>query len=298
MSSRKRVDIVLLEAEPGAYVEVKGFKLFYRVFGNGSNVLLCLHGGPGGTHLPLLPLGKLGDERIKVVMYDQLGCYKSEKPKDTSRFTVEYYVEEVEGIRQALNLGKINLMGASWGGQLALAYALKYQQNIKKLHTTGGLASVPEYVAEATRLRTLLPKDVQETLAKYEALLAFGHPEYLKALDIYYHNFLCRMPQWPEELTRSRNYFSVPVFFTMWGPNDLTATGNLKDWDITARLPEIHIPTLVTGGRYNEVPPKVQETIHKGIRGSRLVIFENSSHLPMWEEEGKYLKTVREFILG
>lgn len=287
----------LSDAEPGAYVEVRGFKLFYRVFGSSSNVLLCLHGGPGGTHLPLLPLGKLGDDRIKVVMYDQLGSYRSEKPPDTSRFTVDYYVEEVEGIRQALNLGKINLMGASWGGQLALAYALKYQQNLKKLITTGGLASVPECVSEMGRLKTLLPKDVQKTLAKYEALWAFGHPEYVKALDICYHNFLCRMPQWPEELTRSRNHFSVPVFSTMWGPNDFNALGNLQDWDITSRLSEIHVPTLVTGGRYDEVPPKCAETIHKGIRGSRLVIFENSSHLPMWEEEEKYLTTIREFIL-
>jgi proline iminopeptidase len=148
------------------------------------------------------------------------------------------------------------------------------------------------------RLKTLLPKDVQETLAKYEAAWAFWHPEYMKAVDVYYHNFLCRMPQWPEDVTRSLYHLSVPVYFTMWGPNEFTCMGNLKNWDITARLPGIQVPTLVTGGRYDEVTPKIAETIHKGIPGSKLETFENSAHLPMWEEEEKYLKSVKEFILS
>jgi proline iminopeptidase len=92
------------------------------------------------------------------------------------------------------------------------------------------------------------------------------------------------------------NCVSVPVYFTMWGPNEFTAIGNLKDWDITARLREIHVPTLVTGGKYDEVTPKIAETIHKGVRGSKLVSFKNSSHLAMWEEEEEYLKTIRDFI--
>jgi proline iminopeptidase len=288
----------LSEGERGAYVQVKGFKLFYRVFGEGSNVLLCLHGGPGATHNYMIPHGKLGDEKIKVVMYDQLGCGNSEKPKDTSLFTIDYQVEEVEGVRQALGLGKINLLGSSCGGMIALAYALKYQQNTKKLITTGGLASVPEYISEANRLKALLPRDLQETFAKYEPLWAYWHPEYMKAVDVYYHNFICRLPQWPEEVTRSFSVLSVPVYFTMWGPNEFTAMGNLKDWDITDRLREIQIPTLVTGGRYDAVTPIVAETIHKGIRGSKLAIFEKSAHLPMWEEQEEYLKTVRNFILS
>ena len=284
------------EAERGTYVNVRGFKLFYRVFGSGSNVLLCLHGGPGGTHIPLIPLGKLGDDKIKVVLYDQLGCGKSERPKDVSLLNVDYYIEEVEGIRQALGLEKINLMGQSWGGMLALAYALKYQQNLKKLTTNGATASVPEYIAEVTRLRESLPKDVRETIVKYENLWAFWHPEYMEAIDIFSHNHFFRAPQWPKEFMEGRSLLSVPVYLTMWGPNEFTATGTLKEWDITPRLSEIRVPTLVTGGRYDESTPKVAETIHKGIRGSRLVTFENSSHFPMWEEEEKYLKTMREFI--
>jgi len=285
-------------AEERSYVMVNGFKLFYRTFGNGDNVLLCLHGGPGMMHDYLLPLARLADDEIKVVLYDQLGCGRSQRPEDTSRFRADYYVEEVEGIRRALNLGKVNLMGSSWGGMLALLYALKYQRNLKKLITTGGLVSSRECAKEMNSLKTQLPKDDQETFAKYEAVWAFWHPDYLRAVDIYYHNFFCRMPEWPEEVTRTVTHMSVPVYFTMWGPNEFTASGNLKDLDFTARLPEIHVPTLVTGGRFDEVTPKIAETIHKGIRGSKHLIFEKSAHLAMWEEQEKYLKTVREFILA
>ena len=278
------------------FVEVKGFRLFYKTFGTGDEILLCLHGGPGATHQYLLSLGELGDNRLKVVMYDQLGVGESEKPKDTSLFTIEYGAEEVEAFRKAMNLGKVNLFGSSYGGALALQYALKYQANIKKLIIAGGMASIPETIAEMNRLKATLPKDVRDTLAKYEARYAFLHPEYLKAVEVFYRNFVCRLPQWPDEVTRAFNDMSIPVYWTMNGPNEFTIIGNWKDWDITARLREIKVPTLVTVGRYDEVTPKVAETIHKGIAGSKLVVFENSGHLTMWDEKENYLKTLREFL--
>jgi proline iminopeptidase len=207
-------------------------------------------------------------------------------------------VEEVEGVRQALKLDKINLFGNSYGGALALQYALKYQRNIKKLIISSGLASVRETVAEMRRLKTRLPKEIQDTLAKYEATEDYQNPEYLKAVDVFYRNFLCRLPEWPEELARTMNGLSTDVYWTMNGPNEFTITGNLRDWDITARLPEIHIPTLITVGRYDEVTPKVAETIHRGIPGSELILFENSAHVAMLEERERYLNTVRGFILS
>lgn len=280
------------------YIAVNGYKLFYETFGTGGNILLCLHGGPGAPHDYLLSLAKLGDDKIKVAMYDQLGVGKSEKPKDTSLFSIEYGAEEVEGVRKELNLGKVNLLGSSYGGALALQYALKYQQNIKKMIIASGLASVPETVAEMNRLKTLLPKDVQETMAKYEAKWAFLHPEYLKAVDVFYRNYVCRLPQWPEEVSRALSEISIPVYFWMNGPNEFTIIGTLKDWDIRTRLHEIQVPTLVTVGRYDEITPKVAETIHKGIRGSKMMIFEKSGHLTMWDEEESYLRAVKEFITG
>jgi len=115
-------------------------------------------------------------------------------------------------------------------------------------------------------------------------------------VEVFYRNFVCRLHQRPEEVTRTLNGLSTPVYYTMNGPNEFTIIGNLKDWDITARLHEIRVPTLVTAGRYDEVTPKIAETIHKNISGSKLVVFENSSHLAMWEEQESYVRTVREFI--
>lgn len=284
--------------EQNGFVDVMGYKLFYKSFGTGDNVLLCLHGGPGVPHDYLLSLAKLANENLRVVFYDQLGVGSSEKPDDLSLFNIERGADEVDGVRKALNLGKINLLGSSYGGALALQYALKYQQHIKKMIIASGLASVSETVSEMTRLKTLLPKETQEVMKKYEAKSAFLHPEYLKAVDLYYHKFLCRLPQWPEDVTRALNELSVPVYFTQNGPNEYTIIGTWKGWDITARLPEIKVRTLVTVGRYDEVTPKVAETIHKGIAGSRLMIFENSAHLTMWDEEEAYLKAVKDFLFA
>jgi proline iminopeptidase len=187
-------------------------------------------------------------------------------------------------------------MGSSWGGMLALAYALKYQENLKTIISTGGLVNSRVCANEMSSCRYGLPRDVQETLAKYEALWAFWHPDYLKAVDTYYHHFFCRLPDWPEEVTKAVTNVSVPVYFTMWGPNEFTLSGNLKDLDFTDRLGEIHVPTLVTGGRFDEVTPRVAETIHSRVPNSVLRIFEKSAHLAMWEEQDAYLETVRKFI--
>jgi proline iminopeptidase len=275
-----------------------GFKLYYRSFGAGDEVLLCLHGGPGAPHYYLLPLAKLANDSFRVVLYDQLGVGSSDKPDDTSLFNIERGAEEVEGVRKALDLGRINLLGSSYGGALALQYALKYQKNLKKLIIASGLASVSETVNEMKRLKTLLPKETQEVMKKYESKSAFLHPEYLRAVDAYYHNFLCRLSEWPEDVVRTLNELSVPVYFTQNGPNEFTIIGTWKGWDITARLPEIKVPTLVTVGKYDEVTPTVAETIHKGIAGSTLIVFENSAHLTMWDEEEKYLQAVKAFLGG
>ena len=282
--------------EQSGFVNVMGYELFYRSFGSGDNVLLCLHGGPGVPHYYLLPLAKLANDNLRVVLYDQLGVGRSEKPEDTSLFNIERGADEVEGVRNALGLGKIHLLGSSYGGALALQYALKYQRNLKKMIIASGLASVSETVEEMQRLKTLLPKETQEVMKKYEAKWAFLHPEYLKTVDMYYHNFVCRLPEWPEDVARALNELSVPVYFTQNGPNEFTIIGTWKGWDITKKLPEIKVPTLVTVGKYDEVTPKVAETIHRGIPGSELKVFENSAHLTMWDEEEKYLLAVKEFL--
>jgi proline iminopeptidase len=227
---------------------------------------------------------------------DQLGCGKSDRPRGTSLYTIAHNVEEVEGVRKALRLGKIHLMGSSYGGALAIATALKYQRNLRSLIITGGLASVPLTVREMQRLVTRLSPSARAAIAKYEAAGDYENPKYLAAVMEFYRRYLCRLPVWPREVSYSLEHMSRPVYHTMNGPNEFTIIGTIKDWDVTDQLPKIKVPTLVTVGRYDEVTPVVAKSIHRGIRGSRLVQFEKSSHLAMWEERTRYIEVVRDFL--
>ena len=281
------------------YVKILGFNLFYRTYGRPTKgTVLCLHGGPGATHDYLLSLEDLAQFGYRVVLIDQLGCGKSDRPRGTGLYTIAHNVEEVEGVRRALRLGTVHLMGSSYGGALAIATALKYQRNLRSLIVTGGLASVPLTVREMGRLVNRLPPKVRATIARYEALEDYRNPKYLAAVDVFYRRYVCRLPVWPREVTYSFEHLSGPVYFTMNGPNEFTIIGTIKDWDVTDQLPRIHIPTLVTVGRYDEVTPRVAESIHRGIKGSKLVRFEKSAHLAMWEERSHYIEVLRNFLDG
>jgi proline iminopeptidase len=283
--------------EEGGYLKVLGYNLFYKSFGRSEKgTLLCLHGGPGATHDYLLPLADLARYGYRVVFYDQLGCGKSELPKNLALFVVERAVEEVEELRRKMRLGKVHLMGSSYGGMLAIAYALKYQKNLSSLITTGGLASVPLTFAEMNRMKSRLPPGVVEMLDKYEEAGDYENPEYVKAAMVFYQRHVCRLKEWPPEVNYTLEHMSRPVYHTMNGPNEFTIIGNIRYWDVTDQLGRIRVPTLVTGGKYDEVSPKVARSIHRGIRGSKLVTFPKSSHMPFWEERDAYMDVIRKFV--
>jgi len=285
-----------LEPSEG-YVNILGYKLFYKSFGEASKgTVLCLHGGPGATHDYMLPLADLSAYGYRVVFYDQLGCGKSELPKNHALFVMERYVEEVEELRKVMRLGRVHLIGSSCGGQLALAYALKYQRKLRSLITIGGLHNVPMVFEEMQRMRKKLPPEVYRTMLKYEELGDYENPEYQKAVEVFYRKHLCRLEDWPKELTHSFEHLSKPVYHTMNGPNEFTIIGNIRYWDVTNELHKIKVPTLVTCGRYDEVSPKVARDIHRRIKNSRLRIFPRSSHLPFWEERDRFMNTVKKFL--
>ena len=278
-------------------VKVLGFDLFYRQFGRPQKgEVLCLHGGPGATHDYLLSLADLADQGYRVTFYDQLGCGRSELPKNTALLVPEHYVEEVDAFRREMKLGRPHIIGSSWGGMLAIAYALKYQRNMRTMTTVGGLHSVPLTVREMERMKRGLPKDVQATLDRYEALGEYENPEYLQAVMVFYRKHLCRLDPWPTEMSYSLDHISKPVYGTMNGPNEFTILGNTRYWDVTNRLGTIKIPTLVLGGRYDEVSPVVARQIHENIPGSELTTFPNSSHVPFWEERDAFMKRVLKFL--
>jgi proline iminopeptidase len=125
---------------------------------------------------------------------------------------------------------------------------------------------------------------------------AFDDPAYARAAMAFYRRHICRLRTWPRELTRSLRDVSLPVYRTMWGPSEFAVQGSLRYWDVTDRLPTIRVPTLITGGKYDEITPRIARTLHRAIRGSELAIFPNSSHLPMWEERERYMQVVGRFL--
>jgi pimeloyl-ACP methyl ester carboxylesterase len=231
-----------------------------------------LHGGPGSAHDALEGLGALSEQGRRVVFYDQLGSGESDRPEDASLWTVETFLDQLRSVREGLGLNEIHLFGSSWGGMLAVEYALTQPEGLASLLLNSTPTSAPRWAEETTRLAAGL--DEQEFRRRH----------------------IIRLDPEPEVLQRARAKFGKQVYETMWGPNEFTVTGTLKDWDVIARLGEIRVPTLITSGRHDECTPKLVEPLHEGIAGSEWVIFEESAHMPYLEEPESYLETVSAFL--
>ena len=283
------------------YIPFRGYKTWYRVVGDrekaGAFPLLCLHGGPGGMWDYLEPIEAMARTGRRVIFYDQLGCGNSDDPHNPSLYTVELFVEEVDAVRQALGLERVHILGQSWGGMLAMEYALKHPTRIVSLILADTSASLPQWAAEMGRLAADLPLETQQALRKNLEQGTTDSLEYKLAYRVYTHRHICRLDPWPDCVTRGGEKPGGEVYHTMWGPSEVHVTGTLKDWDITNRLGGIHLPTLVLGGRYDEATPVLTEALHRDIRGSEWVIFENSAHFPHLEETESFLQVLERFLI-
>jgi proline-specific peptidase len=277
------------------FIAVPGGRVWYRCVGDGGIPLLCLHGGPGFTHYYLEPLEALADRR-QVIFYDQLGCGRSDRPDDISLWTVDRFVEELSQVRAALGLTDLHLFGSSWGGMLAMQYVLDRRPALASLTLCGSPASMPRWSADCAELLAPLPAQTREVIAGHEERGFTDCPEYQAAILDFYRQHVCRMTPWPEGLERSFAEAGYPVYHTMNGPSEFTVTGTLKDWDITSRLGEIAVPTLLVGGRYDECRPAHLDDMHKRIVGSRLEIIENASHLCFAEQPAEFARILNEFL--
>jgi L-proline amide hydrolase len=279
-----------------------GHHTWYRIVGEGEEAgklpLLVLHGGPGAGHDYLEPLEAMAGTGRRVIFHDQLGCGNSDRPHDPSLWTVPLYVEEVGAVRQALGLERLHLHGQSWGGMLAMEYALTRPGGLASLIVADSPASIPQWVAEANRLRAELPADVQRTLLKHEAAGTTDAQAYQDAMLVFYRRHVCRVDPWPECVTRTFDQLAQnpEVYQTMNGPSEFHVIGTLKDWSIVDRLGEIHAPTLLLSGRFDEATPAIVETIHRGIPGSEWVLFEHSSHMPHVEETERYMRVLGDYL--
>jgi L-proline amide hydrolase len=279
-------------------IPFRGYATWYREEGEtepGKLPVLLLHGGPGATSDYLEPLLDLGGTGRRTVTYDQIGAGRSKVPPGSLEWTVDLFVDEVGAVRDALGLERIHLFGHSWGGMLAMAYALTQPTGLASLVVGHSPASIPQWVEETGRLRADLPEDVQETLTRHETAGTVHDPEYEEACMVFYRRHVCRADEWPDYVVRSFAEIGE-VYNTMNGPSEFHVVGTIKDWSIVDRLGEIRVPTLVVTGEHDEATPAINATVTSGISGARSVILPGRSHIAHAEDPDAYVALLDEFF--
>lgn len=282
--------------------------IYYQSVGRGAP-LMIIHGGPGASHdyfLPyLLPLMRTN----RLVFIDERGSGKSSRLDDPAQYTVANMVEDIEAVRQALNLGRISLLGHSFGGVLVQAYAFKYPKNLSHLILGSTFSSTTEINQALAKMKAeMSPQDLERVNA-LEAAGLFGKGE------IWEHG---RYPEEYAKLAWGKGYFPFiyqnhpdpnydpassntstawDVYREMWGSDgEFVVDGNLKEVEYVGRLSQIKVPTLIIAGDHDESDPIMSKEMHEKIAGSQLVILNNSGHMTFVDQPEQFLKAVREFI--
>ncbi len=274
-----------------------------RVGNNPRIKVLLLHGGPGATHEYFEAFDSFFPRAgIEYYYYDQLGSAYSDQPDDTSLWELPRFVEEVEQVRQALGLDRENfyLLGHSWGGVLALEYALRYQQHLKGLVISNMMASFPAYNEYANSV--LIPRVDPEVLAeirRLEALQQTETPRYMELLvPNYYTDHILRMPpdHWPDGVNRAFARLNRTVYVLMQGPSEMGASGRLANWDRVADLRSVAVPTLVIGAAHDTMDPAHMEMMSREVQRGTYLFCPNGSHLAMYDDQQTYFSGLIAFL--
>lgn len=281
---------------------VGDFKVWTKRFGSNPKIkILLLHGGPAMTHEYMECFETFFQkEAFEFYEYDQLGSYYSDQPTDLSLWTTERFVEEVEQVRKAINADSSNfyVLGNSWGGILAMEYALKYQKNLKGMIVANMVASATEYgkYAEEVLGKQMKPEVLAEVKA-LEAKKDYANPRYMELLiPNFYQEHLCRLKEWPDGFNRAMKHVNGEIYTLMQGPSEFGISGRLANWDIKNRLKEIATPTLMVGAKHDTMDPKAMEEQSKMVQKGSYLYCPNGSHLAMWDDQKVFMDGVIKFI--
>ena len=278
-------------------VRVDGHKIVAYSFGTGDDVLFCVNGGPG---LPCDYLREAHscfvDHGFRVIAFDQLGTGASDRPRDDKLWTIERYVQETEAVRRALKLGRIHLLGHSWGGWLGIEYALTYPDALKTLILSSTVADIPQLRSELDRLRAALGSETVAMMQAFEAQGRFDHPAYLGAISVLNYRHVCRLADWPAPVNRSVSDWNMGPYGAIQGPNEFLYIGNIRNWSRLDDLHKIKVPTLITVGRHDEQTPACAMQMKLELPQAVLHVFPNSSHLPFYEDPDLYYPAVLDFL--
>jgi proline iminopeptidase len=302
----RRVPVADFPIQEG-YVESGGVLIYYKTIGRGAPIVI-VHGGPGGSHdyfLPyLLPLAR----QNRLIFIDERGSGRSQKLDDPTGYTVENMVEDVEAVRQGLVLGKITLLGHSYGGVLAQAYALKYQNNLSHLILCSTFASTAEMNQVLARVKGAAPTEVREQIDRDEKAGLYGHgAEYEKnrytneymiaAWGGAYFPYLYQNHPDPNYDPTATGNTAWDLYREMWGSHgEFVIDGNLKSVEYVERLHTIHVPTLIIAGDHDECDPALSQEMHEKIADSQIVILPKSGHMTFVDQQGMFNDSVNTFV--
>lgn len=279
------------------YVKVPGGKIWHEVSGDGDGLpLITLHGGPGSTHFGLEPLRALAEDR-PVVFYDQLGCGNSDRPDDPSLWRVERFVEELRLLIEALGWERLHILGHSWGTMLGTDYYLAHPEGVVSLVLSSPCISIARWLKDCNEYRKRLPPEVQAVMAEHEGAGTTDSEEYESAVKEFNKRHVMRMDPIPEAVARGRQERGSVVYQAMWGPSEFFMDGNLKGYDRSGDLHNITVPTLYSCGRVDEAAPETVEWYAGLTQNSEFIVYENSAHMPYWEETERYIGVVRDFLM-
>ena len=288
-------------------LEVRGFQTWYRVTGDvnsGRVPVILLHGGPGYPSNSLEPMEALGRTGRAVVRYDQLGCGESSLkhvPHDPAMFEPGLFVEELALLISELELEQYVLLGQSWGGMLALDYALTSPPGLAGLILYSTLASIEEWKSATDELLATLPEEVRAVLAELRGTGAVDSPEFRAAEHEFNRRFVCRLDPLPECAQRSERSLESDgeVYRVMAGGSEFdngAGMAVLSDWDVRSRLPEIAVPTLCISGEHDEATPAVMGTLARGIAGAQWHVLPDASHCAHLETPHSFFPLVTDFL--
>ena len=271
------------------------FKVWTKRFGNNPRIkVLLLHGGPATGHEYMEVFESFfPKEGIEFYEYDQLGSYYSDQPKDSSLWTIDRFVDEVEQVRKALGLNKDNfyLLGHSWGGILATEYALKYQDHIKGLVISNMMSSCPDYGKYADSvLASQMDPSALAQIREIEARADYSNPKYFELLmPHFYKHHVNRLAEWPEPVNRAFRHQNNDIYVLMQGPSEFGIGGRLKNWDRKADLSKLYVPVLTVGARYDTMDPEHMKWMSTQVKNGSYLYCPDGSHQAMWDDQKTYM---------
>jgi proline iminopeptidase len=275
------------------------YKVWTKRLGSGGVKVLLLHGGPGFPHDYLEAMESfLPQAGIEMYYYDQLGVGNSDIPDDPALWTLPRYVREVEEVRQGLGLDHFVLFGHSWGGILAMEYALNYQQHLRGLVISNMTAGTQAYLKRTAALKTqLLSPDLLKQFNSLEAKKDYANPAYNRiVMENLYPKMICRLTPWPEPVTRAFRQVNDKIYNQMQGKSEFEVTGNLKDWERWDRLHEIKVKALTIGSTHDEMDPADMRRMATLMANATSAICPNGSHLDMWDDQAVYFQHLLAFL--